>query len=447
MTDGVILPKLLIFSFPIMLSGVLQLLFNAADVIIVGRFAGSRSLAAVGSVTVIINLMITLFIGLSVGGNVAVARNIGAGNKRAASDTVHTAICISIVGGLLLVLIGTVLAKRILILMSSPGDVIDLAALYLRIYFLCMPALLVYNFGSALLRAQGDTERPLIYLSIAGVINVIINLVTVIVFNMGVAGVGMATAVSQYISAFLIVRCLMREEGALHLDIKKIKINKRALKGILRVGLPAGVQGMIFALSNAIIQSTINSFGSTVMAGSAAAANIETFIYVAMNSFYQSALTFCSQNYGANKLDRIDRTLVWSEVLVAATGVILGGAAILSGRVLLSVYSTDALVIEAGMRRMKYICSLYAICGMMDVFVGSLRGMGCSVIPMIVSLVGACGIRLLWIATVFSLYPSDTVLYMSYPISWIITAAIHFLCYMIIRKRIRKRMSGYARVE
>ena len=443
MTMGALIPKILLFSLPLMLSGVLQLLFNAADVIVVGRFAGSQSLAAVGSTSVVINLLVNLFVGLSVGGNVAVARHIGAGNEKAASDTVHTSIFISITGGLILVLVGLFFSKPILVLMSSPPDVINLAALYLRIYFLSMPALMVYNFGSALLRAQGDTRRPLIYLSIAGVINVIINLISVIVFKMGVAGVAMATCISQYVSAFLVFKCLMREDGVLHLDVRKIKINKRALKEVLRVGLPAGLQGIVFSLSNMVIQSTINSFGSTVMAGSAAAANIEGFVYVSMNAFHQAAVTFCSQNYGANKLDRVDKSLAYSEFLVVLVGVLLGGTAFLFGRSLLSIYSTDAAVIDAGMRRMSCVCLAYALCGMMDVFVGGLRGIGYSVMPMIVSLLGACGLRLLWIGTVFLLNPTDTMLYLSYPVSWGITALVHFICYMVVRKKVRKRMGAY----
>ncbi|MBQ7574109.1 MAG: MATE family efflux transporter [Clostridia bacterium] len=443
MTMGALIPKILLFSLPLMLSGVLQLLFNAADVIVVGRFAGSQSLAAVGSTSVVINLLVNLFVGLSVGGNVAVARHIGAGNEKAASDTVHTSIFISITGGLILVLVGLFFSKPILVLMSSPPDVINLATLYLRIYFLSMPALMVYNFGSALLRAQGDTRRPLIYLSIAGVINVIINLISVIVFKMGVAGVAMATCISQYVSAFLVFKCLMREDGVLHLDVRKIKINKRALKEVLRVGLPAGLQGIVFSLSNMVIQSTINSFGSTVMAGSAAAANIEGFVYVSMNAFHQAAVTFCSQNYGANKLDRVDKSLAYSEFLVVLVGVLLGGVAFLFGRSLLSIYSTDAAVIDAGMRRMSCVCLAYALCGMMDVFVGGLRGIGYSVMPMIVSLLGACGLRLLWIGTVFLLNPTDTMLYLSYPVSWAITALVHFICYMVVRKKVRKRMGAY----
>lgn len=443
MTTGTLIPKILLFSLPLMLSGVLQLLFNAADVIVVGRFAGSQSLAAVGSTSVVINLLVNLFVGLSVGGNVTVARHIGAGNAKAASDTVHTSIFISIAGGLFLVLVGLLFSKPILVLMSSPPDVINLATLYLRIYFLSMPALMVYNFGSALLRAQGDTRRPLIYLSIAGVINVIINLISVIVFKMGVAGVATATCISQYVSAFLVFRCLMREDGVLHLEIKRIKVNKRALKEVLRVGLPAGLQGIVFSLSNMVIQSTINSFGSTVMAGSAAAANIEGFVYVSMNAFHQAAVTFCSQNYGANKLDRVDKSLAYSEFLVVLVGVLLGGVAFLFGRSLLSIYSTDTAVIDAGMRRMSCVCLAYALCGMMDVFVGGLRGMGYSVMPMIVSLLGACGLRLLWIGTVFLLNPTDTMLYLSYPVSWAITAFVHFICYMVVRKKVRKRMGTY----
>ena len=442
MLHGPLIGKLLLFSLPLMLSSILQLLFNASDVIIVGRFAGNESLAAVGSTGPVINLLVNLFVGLSVGANVVAARFIGSGNNIRASQTVHTSVFLSIIAGIFLMIAGIMFSRQILELMGSPDDVINLAALYLKIYFFGMPALMMYNFGSALLRAQGDTQRPLIYLAIAGVINIIINLFSVIVLKMGVAGVAIATVISQYISGFLVFKCLIKEQGILHLDIKKLRIHKSCLKDILIIGLPAGFQGVVFSLSNVVIQSTINSFGSVVMAGSAAAANIEGFVYVAMNAFHQTATTFCSQNYGAKQLKRVDKVLIYCQLLCIAVGVILGNSAVFFGKPLLSVYSQSGDVIAAGQTRMQYICRLYAICGFMDVFVGALRGIGYSVTPMIVSLLGACGLRLLWIAFIFPLNPTQGMLYASYPITWGITGFVHLICYIILRQRVSKKINS-----
>lgn len=439
MCEGPLFGKILLFSVPLMLSSILQLLFNAADVIVVGNFAGSQSLAAVGSTGSLVNLLTNLFVGLSVGVNVAVARFLGAGETKRIGKTVHTAILLSILSGVFLAFAGILFAGTLLRWMSSPEDVIGLATKYLRIYFLGMPAVMLYNFGSAILRAAGDTKRPLYYLSLAGVVNVVLNLIFVIGFDMGVAGVGTATVVSQYISALLVMRCLMREEGALQLKLKELKLHWDVVGVLLQIGLPAGIQGTIFSLSNVVIQSSINSFGSTVMAGSAASANLEGFVYVAMNAFHQTAMTFTSQNFGAGKKERIVRILLLCQGLVVAVGIVLGNGAYLFGEQLLGVYSRDEAVIRAGMNRMQYICCFYAICGVMDVMVGALRGIGYSVMPMIVSLLGACGLRLLWIATVFAKVHTEQVLYLSYPISWFLTASVHFLCFMIVWNRIKKK--------
>lgn len=439
MCEGPLLGKILIFCVPLMLSSILQLLFNAADVIVVGNFAGSQSLAAVGSTGSLVNLLTNLFVGLSVGVNVAVARFLGAGEKKRIEKTVHTAILLSILSGIFLAFVGIMFAGILLHWMSSPEDVIGLATIYLRIYFMGMPAVMLYNFGSAVLRAAGDTKRPLYYLSFAGVINVILNLIFVIGFDMGVAGVGTATVVSQYISGVLVMWCLMREEGVLKLRLKELRIHWDVVGVLLRIGLPAGIQGTIFSLSNVVIQSSINSFGSTVMAGSAAASNLEGFVYVAMNAFHQTAMTFVSQNFGAGKKERIIRILLLCQGLVVLVGIVLGNGAYLLGEKLLGIYSQDTAVIEAGMHRMLYICCFYALCGVMDVMVGVLRGIGYSVMPMIVSLLGACGLRLLWIATIFARVHTEQVLYLSYPISWFLTASVHFLCFMIIWHRIKRK--------
>jgi len=435
MCNGPLVGKMLLFSIPLILSSVLQLLFNAADVIVVGRFAGSNSLAAVGSTTSLISLITNLFIGLSVGVNVAVAHHYGAKREKEISATVHTAILVAMIAGIFLTVFGICMARRFLVWMGCPDDVIGLAALYLRIYFCGMTATMLYNFGSAVLRAVGDTRRPLYYLTFAGVVNVVINLILVVGFDMDVAGVGIATVISQVISAALVLRCLVKEKGSLKLTFSKLRIEKEKLIHILRVGLPAGVQGTVFALSNVVIQSAINSFGPVVMAGSAAAGNIEGFVYVAMNAFHQTALTFTSQNYGAGKLKRVDKVAMLSLCLVTITGVLMGNTVYFFGKPLLGIYSNGAEVIEAGLLRLSIICVPYALCGVMDVLVGLLRGLNCAVIPVIVSMIGACGLRLLWIVTIFQQYKTPKVLYFSYPITWTITILVHVITFVIVRKR------------
>ena len=447
MCSGPLAPKLLLFALPLMLSSILQLLFNAADVIVVGKFAGDASLAAVTSTGSLINLLINLFMGLSIGANVMVAHAIGHGDEQRASKAVHTSVVISLVSGLFLAVVGFFAARQFLEWMGSPENVIGLSTLYLKIYFLGMPASLFYNFGSALLRAAGDTRRPLNYLSAAGVINVCLNLLLVIVFHLDVAGVAIATIISQYISALLILRCLLRETGPLRLDLKQLRVDKDIFLGIVRIGLPAGFQGMVFSISNVVIQSSINSFGDVVMAGSGASANIEGFVYAGMNAFYQTCLTFTSQNYGAGKCDRVDKVLLWCQGFVIVAGVLLGGLAYLFGRQLLSIYSPSPEVIEQGMIRLAYVAAPYFLCGIMDVMVGSLRGLGWSVAPMFVSVVGACGLRLLWIATVFQVYRTPQCLYFSYPVTWIITGSVHILCFLIIRRKAYARVADLAEVN
>lgn len=441
MCSGSILKKMLMFTLPLMLSSILQLLFNAADIVVVGRFAGDNSLAAVGSTTALINLLTNLFVGLSIGANVTAARNYGGKREDALSRTVHTAVTISIISGVILTVIGVVGTKEMLRLMSTPDEIIDLAADYLRIYFAGITATTIYNFGSALLRAIGDTKRPLYYLLAAGAVNVVLNLLFVIVFKMDVSGVALATIISESLSAFLVIRCLMRETGAIKLELKKLRVHKAELISIIRIGLPAGFQGIVFALSNVVIQSSVNLFGNIVVAGNSAAANIEGFVYMAMNSFYQATLSFMSQNFGAGQYKRLNKILACGELCVVAVGLVLGNAAVLFGNQLLSIYSDSPEVIAAGMVRLHYISKVYFLCGIMDVLVGALRGIGYSVLPMVVSLLGACGLRLLWIATVFQIpqFHKVEVVYLSYAITWIITAGVHFLCYIIVRKKVTKK--------
>ncbi len=437
MCNGSILPKLLRFAIPLMCSSILQLLFNAADVVVVGRFCGENSLAAVGSTTSLINLLTNVFIGLSVGSNVLVARYYGAKEKENLHDVVHTSIALSIISGLLLTVFGLVFTKQILVWMQTPEEVIGLAAIYLRIYFLGMVAVMLYNFCSSILRAVGDTKRPLYYLLFAGIVNVLLNLFFVIVLNMNVAGVGLATVISQCISAILILRCLILEKEDYRLRVKDVRLHTKYIGKILRIGLPAGLQGTVFSLSNVVIQSSINSFGSVVMAGNAAAGSVEGFVYMAMNAFHQAAVSFVSQNMGAGKLERITKIVLSVLLCVTVTGVLFGGAAVFFGETLLGFYSGKEEVIAAGMLRLKIICGVYFLCGLMDVMVGILRGLGHSVMPMIVSLVGACGLRLVWIFTIFQLETchTTTVLYLSYPVTWLITFMVHVLCYFWVRKR------------
>ena len=439
MCDGPLLSKILLFSVPLMMSGILQLLFNAADIIVVGRFAGSSALAAVGSTSSLINLLINVFVGLSVGVNVLVAKYYGGQREKDMSETVHTAVLTSLLSGLLLVILGGIAARPLLHLMGTPDDVLDQAVLYMRIYFLGMPVLMVYNFGAAILRAIGDTRRPLYFLFMVGVVNVALNLFFVIGLGMGVDGVGWATVISEHVSALLVLKSLMEAPGALKLNLKELRIHPKKLKRIVKIGLPAGMQGAIFSISNVLIQSSVNSFGSIAMAGNTASANIEGFVYTAMNAVYQTNLSFTSQNLGGRKYSRINRIMYICLAVVTVVGITLGITAVLAGDLLLGIYSSDAQVLRYGMLRLEIICGTYFLCGIMDCMVGSLRGLGYSVIPMFVSLTGACGFRVLWVFTVFAAYRSLDVLYLSYPVSWAITAIAHMITFRKIRRKIPRQ--------
>lgn len=442
MCNGPLLPKILLFTIPLILSGILQLLFNAADVIVVGQFAGNEALAAVGSTSSLTNLLVNLFIGMSVGVNVLVARYYGGKQDKEVSETVHTAIVISVLGGILLAILGISLAKPLLTLMDTPKDVINHSVLYMRIYFLGMPVMLLYNFGSAVLRAIGDTRRPLFYLMIAGVINVCLNLWFVISLHMGVAGVALATIIAQAVSAILIVRCLIHSEGCFRLYPNKLRISSDKLIRIARIGLPAGIQGSLFSISNVLIQSSVNSFGSVAMAGNTAAGNIEGFIYTAMNAVHQTAVSFTGQNLGGKRFDRISKILMQCLILVTVIGLVMGNAVVIFGKPLIGLYSSDTDVIAYGMKRLFYICTLYCMCGIMDVLVGSIRGLGYAIMPMIVSLLGACAFRIVWIYTVFQWNRTLDTLYISYPVSWTLTAFVHLICFAIVKKKLMGKLGG-----
>lgn len=431
MTEGPIFSKLLKFSIPLIASSVLQLLFNAADVVVVGRFAGDNSLAAVGSTGSLINLLINLFMGLSVGTNVVVAHYFGAKKFNELQDTIHTAVLVSIYSGLILTIVGILGAKPILTFMQAPTDVLNLAAVYLRIYFGGITATMVYNFGSAILRAKGDTQRPLYILLGAGILNFVLNLIFVIVFKMDVAGVGLATVISQVIAAILVIFILIREPDEFHLNLKKLRINRMIFIRIVKIGLPAGFQGIMFSFSNVIIQSSVNTFGATMIAGNSAAVNLESFIYTAMNGFSQGALTFCSQNMGAGRTDRIKKIVWISQASIIVIGAVLGAVFLFFGTELLGIFSTNPEVIKAGMSRLWIIFTTYFLCGMMDGMANSIRGIGHSLMPVISSLIGACLFRIIWLFTIFLIpqFHTPTTIFLSYPISWTLTFIANVVFY------------------
>ena len=434
--------KLLRFSVPLMLSGILQLLFNAADIVVVGQFDSSDAMAAVGSTSSLNNLIVNLFLGLSAGGSVVVAQYFGMKSRQDVEETVHTAILLGFISGLVLVAAGMFLAEPMLVLMGTTQDVIDQSVLYMRIVFAGMPAMMVYDFGAGILRAVGDTRRPLVYLFCGGVVNVAFNLFFVIVCHLGVAGVAIGTVMSQCIAAFLTVRCLMKTEDCYGIRLRELRIVKHKLLRILRVGVPTGIQGAMFSISNVVIQSSINSFDSSIIvAGNTASGNIEGFVYTAMNAFYQASLTFTSQNVGAHQTRRILPVLGWSLLCVTVVGVATGVLAVLFGPQLLGIYSPDEEVIAYGLERLRLICLTYFLCGTMDVVTGSIRGLGPSVTPAVISLLGVCGLRIVWIYTVFAAHRSLMVLYLSYPVSWLITLVVNIICFAVF-KRWKKRIEA-----
>lgn len=444
MTNGPLVGKIIRFAIPLALSGILQLLFNAADIIVAGRFAGSQALAAVGSTSALINLIVNLFIGLSIGVNVLVARYYGAGNRKDLYETVHTAVLLSLISGVALIFIGIGLSQPLLELMGTPEDVISQSVLYMRIYFVGMPVMMLYNFGAAILRAVGDTQRPLYFLLLAGVVNVFLNLFFVIVLHMGVAGVAIATVISQCISAGLVLFCLVKSNTVYRVNLKELKVYKDKLLQMVKIGVPAGIQGATFSISNVLIQSSINSFGSIAMAGSTAASNIEGFVWTAMDAFTQSTLSFTGQNFGAKKFHRITKVVWYNLALVTLVGLVLGIGAYLTGPWLLQIYSTDPEVISYGLERMLLVCAPYAICGIMNVMVGAMRGLGSSLTPMMASIFGVCVLRVVWIYTVFPLDRTFFMLFLSYPVTWLVTGLIEVVCFYFIRKRAIARAGGMA---
>lgn len=438
MLNGTLIDKILIFAMPLAASSILQQLFNSADVAVVGRFAGSQALAAVGGNSSVINLLINLFVGLSVGANVVIAKYIGQGKNREANEVVHTVMTTSVFSGIFLLVLGLLAARPVLQLMNTPYDVIELAVLYLRIYFLGMPFIMVYNFGAAVLRSVGDTRRPLYCLIISGVINVCLNLVFVIGCRMGVAGVGIATVISNSVSAGLVLYFLLHEEDTIRLDIRKMNLNLSYLLQIVRIGVPAGIQSMVFSLSNVCIQTAINSFGSSAAAGSAAAVNFEFFTYYVTNSFSQAAVTFISQNYGAAKFDRCRKVFRLSMGMgIALTG-IMASAFVLAREYVIRFYTVDPAAIEYAVERIRLVESLAFLPVTYEVGGAALRGMGYSMLPAILTIIGSCGFRIMWIYTVFRSVGSFEILMKVYPVTWVLTGTMVICSYLIIRKKQEK---------
>lgn len=441
MCNGTLMDKLISFSLPLMLSGILQLLFNAADIIVVGRFTGSQALAAVGSTTALINIFTNLFIGISLGANVLAARFYASGKEKEMSETVHTSITLALISGLVMALAGVLLARFALNLMGTPNDVIDQSVLYMRIYFLGMPFFMLYNYGAAILRAVGDTKRPLFFLVISGMTNAVLNLVLVIVFHMGVAGVAIGTIVSQLISSILVLRCLYTSNTSYRLYFSKLGIKTQYLKQIFQVGIPAGIQSTVINLSNALLQSSVNSFGSVAMAGYTAANNIFGFLYMSVNAVTQSCMSFTSQNYGVKKLKRMDRVLLDCMILSVGVTLTLGCGAYFFGPELLKIYTSDADVIRCGVEVLAFTTVPYFCCGIMDLLPGALRGMGYSGVPMILSIIGTVGTRIVWIFGLFPAHRSLSFLFISYPVSWILTILMQAVCFCFVRKHVHQSVN------
>lgn len=441
MCNGTLMDKLISFSLPLMLSGTLQLLFNAVDIIVVGRFTGSQALAAVGSTTALINIFTNLFIGISLGANVLAARFYASGKEKEMSETVHTSITLALISGLVMALAGVLLARFALNLMGTPNDVIDQSVLYMRIYFLGMPFFMLYNYGAAILRAVGDTKRPLFFLVISGMTNAVLNLVLVIVFHMGVAGVAIGTIVSQLISSILVLRCLYTSNTSYRLYFSKLGIKTQYLKQIFQVGIPAGIQSTVINLSNALLQSSVNSFGSVAMAGYTAANNIFGFLYMSVNAVTQSCMSFTSQNYGVKKLKRMDRVLLDCMILSVGVTLTLGCGAYFFGPELLKIYTSDADVIRCGVEVLAFTTVPYFCCGIMDLLPGALRGMGYSGVPMILSIIGTVGTRIVWIFGLFPAHRSLSFLFISYPVSWILTILMQAVCFCFVRKHVHQSMN------
>ena len=444
MCNGSIMDKLISFSLPLMLSGILQLMFNAVDIVVVGRFSGSEALAAVGSTTALINMFTNLFIGVSLGTSVLTARFYAAGRDREVSETVHTSITLALLSGILMIFVGLFFSRGALELMDTPDDVIDLSTLYMKIYFMGMPFFMLYNYGAAVLRAVGDTKRPLLFLIISGILNAGLNLFLVVVFHMGVAGVGIATVVSQMLSCVLVLICLYQAESSYQLRFSRLMLKWTYLKQIFQVGVPAGIQSTVINFSNVLLQSSVNSFGSIAMAGYTAANNILGFLYASVNSVTQACMSFTSQNYGVGKWKRMDRVLLDCMILTTGIALVLGGGSYLFGPEILKIYTDNEEVVRSGMEILSFTTVTYFLCGLMDLFPGALRGMGRSGVPMILSILGTVGTRIVWIFGIFPAHRSLDILFISYPVSWILTILMQVICFWFVRKKVHESIRSRA---
>ena len=439
MTTGVLFPKILSFAFPLMITGLLQIVYNAADIMVVGRFAGSVYLAAVGATATLVNLFLNLFLGLSMGSGVVVAKHIGAGDGESVHRAVHTAMLLALLSGIGIGVLGICISESALKLMGTPTEVLGLSALYLRIFFLGTPANMIFNYGASILRATGDSKRPLYILTATGILNVVLNLIFVVKFHMNVAGVALATIISQYVSAFCVLFILLNISSNIHLSLKKMRFYKEELLDIIRIGFPAGLQGSLFSLSNVVIQSSINSFGPAAIAGNTASGNIDSVMFTVCNAVSQTATTFTSQNLGAGQYKRIRKIYFNCIAISAAIAAIFGVALLLFGPQILTVFSTDSEVIDMGLIRLKLFAVTYIINSILDVTTGQMRGLGKSVIPMIVTMVGVCGLRVIWVYTVFRKFRSLFTLYFSYPVSWFITGVVLIAMYAVTFRKLLKR--------
>ena len=442
MCNGTIMDKLVSFAIPLMVSGILQLMFNAVDIIVVGRFSGSQALAAVGSTTALINVFTNLFIGVSLGANVLAARFYAAGKAKEMSETVHTSVTLALISGVAMAVVGLVFSRWALEVMGTPADVIDQSTLYMRIYFLGMPFFMLYNYGAAILRAVGDTRRPLMFLVVAGVTNAVLNMILVIVFHLGVAGVAIATIISQLISCILVLRCLYMTDSSYQLRFSRLCMKKFYLVQIFQVGIPAGVQSTVINISNALLQSSVNSFGSTAMAGYTAANNILGFLYASVNAVTQACMSFTSQNYGVGKYKRMDRVLLDCGILSFVIALVLGCGSYMCGGEILKVYTEDPEVIRCGVEILSITTVPYFLCGIMDLFPGALRGMGHSGVPMILSIIGTVGTRIVWIFWIFPQHRSLYTLFISYPASWFITIVLQVVCFVFVRRTVHGQLKG-----
>ena len=447
MCNGTLMDKLISFSIPLMLSGILQLMFNAVDIIVVGRFAGSESLAAVGSTTALINVFTNLFIGISLGSNVLAARYYAAGKEREMSETVHSSLTLALISGILMAFAGLFFSRTALEWMGTPDDVIDLAALYMKIYFIGMPFFMLYNYGAAILRAVGDTKRPLLFLVVSGLVNAGLNMIFVICFHMAVEGVAIATVISQLLSCIMVLTCLYRTQGCYQFRFSKLGLKSIYVLQIFQVGIPAGIQSTVINFSNVLLQSSVNSFGSIAMAGYTAANNIFGFLYTSVNSVTQACMSFTSQNYGVGKLKRMDRVLADCMILSVVVAVVLGCICYGFGPEILQIYTEDAEVIACGMEILAYTTITYFLCGWMDLFPGALRGMGYSAVPMVLSVIGTVGTRVVWIFGIFPYHRSLAILFISYPASWIITIVLQIICFYFVRRRVHRRSQTLAGQE